>query len=225
MLLLLKILGIILAVILLAVLVIIFTPLKMQVVYPSLKIFVKWNGIKYRLYPLKEKKTQSKEKKEEPPSHEPPKKAETVKPEEHREEDPDKKPKKKTKSKKSGVLKDISRADLEKKLRYAGIALEAIGKIVKGTVFEKLFLSIKTGGADKAKTALDYGRLCVFFTCLQPFLDEHVTIKKQRIDIGADMDAESWRFGCDIIVYIRPITVLTAAAAAYLKLRKEGKNE
>ena len=53
---LLKLLGLILLIFLVVLIIVLVTPIKIGITYQELLVYVKWNGIKYQIYPMKERK-------------------------------------------------------------------------------------------------------------------------------------------------------------------------
>lgn len=112
--------------------------------------------------------------------------------------------------------------DFDKASKLIKIALGAVKKILKGVVIERLYGGISVADKDKARLGITYGRMAALLTAIQPIIDDIFVIKHQHINLMADFEGEKWRYACDIIVYIRPITAVLAIAAAYIKIRKEG---
>ena len=216
----LKTIGILLLVVLALILIILITPVKIGIVYPELSLWVSWNGIKYTILPSKPKeKKEKKEKKDKKPKKKP-ESAAADKPQqtEQKPEQSGKKPDKPKKKKESFVKK----LTFEKIKKIISIVLSLSGKILKGIVFEQLYMVITVADEDKAKMAQDYGKLCILLIETQPMLEKVFTIKDQHINVGMDFSKSETAIACDLIVYVRPGTLLLAAVAALIKILKEG---
>ncbi|MBR5265672.1 MAG: hypothetical protein IKV63_03565 [Clostridia bacterium] len=212
----LKTIGILLLVVLALILIILITPVKIGIVYPELSLWVSWNGIKYTILPSKPKeKKEKKEKKDKKPKKKP-ESAAADKPQQT--EQSGKKPDKPKKKKESFVKK----LTFEKIKKIISIVLSLSGKILKGIVFEQLYMVITVADEDKAKMAQDYGKLCILLIETQPVLEKVFTIKDQHVNVGMDFSKSETAIACDLIVYVRPGTLLLAAVAALIKILKEG---
>ena len=216
---LLKAIGILLLVVLALIVIILVTPVKIGVVYPELSLWVSWNGIKYTILPSKPKeKKEGREKKDKKgkKAEKKPEKTEQTKPEGSSQSS--KKPEKPKKKKESFVKK----LTFEKIKKILAIVLSLSKRILKGIVFEQLYMVITVADEDKAKMAQDYGKLCILLIETQPMLEKVFTIKDQHINVGMDFSKSETAIACDLIVYVRPGTLLVAAVAALIKILKEG---
>ncbi|MBR4879271.1 MAG: hypothetical protein IKU13_05515 [Clostridia bacterium] len=212
----LKTIGILLLVVLALILIILITPVKIGIVYPELSLWVSWNGIKYTILPSKPKEKKVKKEKKDKKPKKKPESAAADKPQQT--EQSGKKPDKPKKKKESFVKK----LTFEKIKKIISIVLSLSKKILKGIVFEQLYMVITVADEDKAKMAQDYGKLCILLIETQPVLEKVFTIKDQHVNVGMDFSKSETAIACDLIVYVRPGTLLLAAVAALIKILKEG---
>ena len=219
---LLKAIGFLLLFILAVLVIVLITPIKIGVIYPELMVYVKWNGIKYTILPMKKKdKKDKKEKKKKPEiaeGHNKPAENTAGKTEQAEGNTPAKyenKPKKKNES----FLKKLT---VEKIKAIIKIVFGLSRKILKGITFEQLYVMLTVADEDKAKMAEDYGKLCIVLIEAQPVLESIFTVKDQHINVGMDFSKSEMAVACDVIVYVRPVTLLIAAVAALIQIKKEG---
>ena len=219
---LLKAIGFLLLFILAVLVIVLITPIKIGVIYPELTVYVKWNGIKYTILPMKKKdKKDKKEKKKKPEiaeGHNKPAENTAEKPEQAEENKPAKS-EKKPKKKKESFLKKLT---VEKIKAIIKIVFGLSRKILKGITFEQLYVMLTVADEDKAKMAQDYGKLCIVLIEAQPVLESIFTVKDQHINVGMDFSRSEMAVACDLIVYVRPVTLLIAAVAALIQIKKEG---
>ena len=219
---LLKAIGFLLLFILAVLVIVLITPIKIGVIYPELTVYVKWNGIKYTILPMKKKdKKDKKEKKKKPKqaeNHNKPAENTAEKPEQAEGNKPAKS-EKKPKKKKESFLKKLT---VEKIKAIIKIVFGLSRKILKGITFEQLYIMLMVADEDKAKMAQDYGKLCIVLIEAQPVLESIFTVKDQHINVGMDFSKSELAVACDIIVYVRPVTLLIAAVAALIQIKKEG---
>ncbi len=218
----LKAIGFVLLFVLAVLVIVLITPIKIGVIYPELTVYVKWNGIKYTILPMKKKdKKDKKEKKKKPKqaeNHNKPAENTAEKPEQADGNKPAK-AEKKPKKKKESFLKKLT---VEKIKAIIKIVFGLSRKILKGITFEQLYLMLTVADEDKAKMAQDYGKLCIVLIEAQPVLESIFTIKDQHINVGMDFSRSEMAVACDVIVYVRPVTLLIAAVAALIQIKKEG---
>ena len=219
-----KAIGFLLLFILAVLVIVLITPIKIGVIYPELTVYVKWNGIKYTILPMKKKdKKDKKEKKKKPEiaeGHNKPAENTVGKPEQAEGNKPavsekEKKPKKK----KESFLKKLT---VEKIKAIIKIVFGLSRKILKGITFEQLYVMLTVADEDKAKMAQDYGKLCIVLIEAQPVLESIFSVKDQHINVGMDFSKSEMAVACDVIVYVRPVTLLIAAVAALIQIKKEG---
>ena len=219
---LLKAIGFLLLFILAVLVIVLITPIKIGVIYPELTVDVKWNGIKYTILPMKKKdKKDKKEKKKKPKqaeNHNKPAENTAEKPEQAEGNKPAKS-EKKPKKKKESFLKKLT---VEKIKAIIKIVFGLSRKILKGITFEQLYVMLTVADEDKAKMAQDYGKLCIVLIEAQPVLESIFTVKDQHINVGMDFSRSEMAVACDLIVYVRPVTLLIAAVAALIQIKKEG---
>ena len=219
---LLKAIGFLLLFILAVLVIVLITPIKIGVIYPELTVYVKWNGIKYTILPMKKKdKKDKKEKKKKPKqaeNHNKPAENTAGKPEQAEGNKPAKS-EKKPKKKKESFLKKLT---VEKIKAIIKIVFGLSRKILKGITFEQLYVMLTVADEDKAKMAEDYGKLCIVLIEAQPVLESIFTVKDQHINVGMDFSKSEMAVACDLIVYVRPVTLLIAAVAALIQIKKEG---
>ena len=219
---LLKAIGFLLLFILAVLVIVLITPIKIGVIYPELTDYVKWNGIKYTILPMKKKdKKDKKEKKKKPKqaeNHNKPVENTAEKPEQAEGNKPAKS-EKKPKKKKESFLKKLT---VEKIKAIIKIVFGLSRKILKGITFEQLYVMLTVADEDKAKMAEDYGKLCIVLIEAQPVLESIFTVKDQHINVGMDFSRSEMAVACDLIVYVRPVTLLIAAVAALIQIKKEG---
>ena len=219
---LLKAIGFLLLFILAVLVIVLITPIKIGVIYPELTVYVKWNGIKYTILPMKKKdKKDKKEKKKKPKqaeNHNKPAENTAEKPEQAEGNKPAKS-EKKPKKKKESFLKKLT---VEKIKAIIKIVFGLSRKILKGITFEQLYVMLTVADEDKAKMAEDYGKLCIVLIEAQPVLESIFTVKDQHINVGMDFSKSEMAVACDLIVYVRPVTLLIAAVAALIQIKKEG---
>ena len=217
-----KAIGFLLLFILAVLVIVLITPIKIGVIYPELTVYVKWNGIKYTILPMKKKdKKDKKEKKKKPKqaeNHNKPAENTAEKPEQAEENKPAKS-EKKPKKKKESFLKKLT---VEKIKAIIKIVFGLSRKILKGITFEQLYVMLTVADEDKAKMAEDYGKLCIVLIEAQPVLESIFTVKDQHINVGMDFSRSEMAVACDLIVYVRPVTLLIAAVAALIQIKKEG---
>ena len=217
-----KAIGFLLLFILAVLVIVLITPIKIGVIYPELTVYVKWNGIKYTILPMKKKdKKDKKEKKKKPKqaeNHNKPAENTAEKPEQAEENKPAKS-EKKPKKKKESFLKKLT---VEKIKAIIKIVFGLSRKILKGITFEQLYVMLTVADEDKAKMAQDYGKLCIVLIEAQPVLESIFTVKDQHINVGMDFSKSEMAVACDVIVYVRPVTLLIAAVAALIQIKKEG---
>ena len=217
-----KAIGFLLLFILAVLVIVLITPIKIGVIYPELTVYVKWNGIKYTILPMKKKdKKDKKEKKKKPEiaeGHNKPAENTAEKPEQAEENKPAKS-EKKPKKKKESFLKKLT---VEKIKAIIKIVFGLSRKILKGITFEQLYVMLTVADEDKAKMAQDYGKLCIVLIEAQPVLESIFTVKDQHINVGMDFSKSEMAVACDLIVYVRPVTLLIAAVAALIQIKKEG---
>lgn len=220
----LKLIGFVLLFILAVLVIVLITPIKIGVIYPELTVYVKWNGIKYTILPMKKKdKKDKKDKKKKPEIAEAHNKkdekpAETSQAQTAENKKPAKAEKKPKKEKESFIKK----LTVEKIKAIIRIVFGLSRKILKGITFEQLYLMLVVADEDKAKMAEDYGKLCIVLIEAQPVLEKIFTIKDQHINVGMDFSKSEMAVACDLIVYVRPVTLLIAAVAALIQIKKEG---
>ena len=221
----LKAIGFVLLFILALLIIVLITPIKIGVVYPELTVYVKWNGIKYTILPMKKKdKKEKKDKKKKKPeiaeahNKKDEKPAETAQAQTAENKKPAKAEKKPKKEKESFIKK----LTVEKIKAIIRIVFRLSRKILKGITFEQLYLMLVVADEDKAKMAEDYGKLCIVLIEAQPVLEKIFTIKDQHINVGMDFSKSEMAVACDLIVYVRPVTLLIAAVAALIQIKKEG---
>lgn len=221
----LKLIGFVLLFILAVLVIVLITPIKIGVIYPELTVYVKWNGIKYTILPMKKKdKKDKKDKKKKKPeiaeahNKKDEKPAETSQAQTAENKKPAKAEKKPKKEKESFVKK----LTVEKIKAIIKIVFGLSRKILKGITFEQLYLMLVVADEDKAKMAEDYGKLCIVLIEAQPVLEKIFTIKDQHINVGMDFSKSEMAVACDLIVYVRPVTLLIAAVAALIQIKKEG---
>lgn len=221
----LKAIGFVLLFILAVLIIVLITPIKIGVVYPELTVYVKWNGIKYTILPMKKKdKKDKKDKKKKKPeiaeahNKKDEKPAETSQAQTAENKKPAKAEKKPKKEKESFIKK----LTVEKIKAIIRIVFGLSRKILKGITFEQLYLMLVVADEDKAKMAEDYGKLCIVLIEAQPVLEKIFTIKDQHINVGMDFSKSEMAVACDLIVYVRPVTLLIAAVAALIQIKKEG---
>lgn len=217
-----KAIGFLLLFILAVLVIVLITPIKIGVIYPELTVYVKWNGIKYTILPMKKKdKKDKKEKKKKPKqaeNHNKPAENTAEKPEQAEGNKPAKS-EKKPKKKKESFLKKLT---VEKIKAIIKIVFGLSRKILKGITFEQLYVMLTVADEDKAKMAEDYGKLCIVLIEAQPVLESIFTVKDQHINVGMDFSKSEMAVACDVIVYVRPVTLLIAAVAALIQIKKEG---
>ena len=217
-----KAIGFLLLFILAVLVIVLITPIKIGVIYPELTVYVKWNGIKYTILPMKKKdKKDKKEKKKKPEiaeNHNKPAENTAEKPEQADGNKPVKS-EKKPKKKKESFLKKLT---VEKIKAIIKIVFGLSRKILKGITFEQLYIMLMVADEDKAKMAQDYGKLCIVLIEAQPVLESIFTVKDQHINVGMDFSKSEMAVACDVIVYVRPVTLLIAAVAALIQIKKEG---
>ena len=217
-----KAIGFLLLFILAVLVIVLITPIKIGVIYPELTVYVKWNGIKYTILPMKKKdKKDKKEKKKKPKqaeNHNKPAENTAEKPEQAEGNKPAKS-EKKPKKKKESFLKKLT---VEKIKAIIKIVFGLSRKILKGITFEQLYVMLTVADEDKAKMAEDYGKLCIVLIEAQPVLESIFTVKDQHINVGMDFSRSEMAVACDLIVYVRPVTLLIAAVAALIQIKKEG---
>lgn len=217
-----KAIGFLLLFILAVLVIVLITPIKIGVIYPELTVYVKWNGIKYTILPMKKKdKKDKKEKKKKPEiaeGHNKPAENTAEKPEQADGNKPVKS-EKKPKKKKESFLKKLT---VEKIKAIIKIVFGLSRKILKGITFEQLYVMLTVADEDKAKMAEDYGKLCIVLIEAQPVLESIFTVKDQHINVGMDFSKSEMAVACDVIVYVRPVTLLIAAVAALIQIKKEG---
>ena len=217
-----KAIGFLLLFILAVLVIVLITPIKIGVIYPELTVYVKWNGIKYTILPMKKKdKKDKKEKKKKPEiaeGHNKPAENTAGKPEQAGGNKPAKS-EKKPKKKKESFLKKLT---VEKIKAIIKIVFGLSRKILKGITFEQLYVMLTVADEDKAKMAEDYGKLCIVLIEAQPVLESIFTVKDQHINVGMDFSKSEMAVACDLIVYVRPVTLLIAAVAALIQIKKEG---
>ena len=219
---LLKAIGFLLLFILAVLVIVLITPIKIGVIYPELTVYVKWNGIKYTILPMKKKdKKDKKEKKKKPKQAENHNKPaeNTAEKTEQAEGNKPAKSEKKPKKKKESFLKKLT---VEKIKAIIKIVFGLSRKILKGITFEQLYVMLTVADEDKAKMAEDYGKLCIVLIEAQPVLESIFTVKDQHINVGMDFSKSEMAVACDVIVYVRPVTLLIAAVAALIQIKKEG---
>ncbi|MBE6987921.1 MAG: hypothetical protein E7432_03975 [Ruminococcaceae bacterium] len=219
----LKAIGFVLLFILAVLVIVLITPIKIGVIYPELTVYVKWNGIKYTILPMKKKDKKDKKDKKKPEIAEAHNKkdekpAETAQAQTAENKKPAKAEKKPKKEKESFVKK----LTVEKIKAIIKIVFGLSRKILKGITFEQLYLMLVVADEDKAKMAEDYGKLCIVLIEAQPVLEKIFTIKDQHINVGMDFSKSEMAVACDLIVYVRPVTLLIAAVAALIQIKKEG---
>ena len=221
----LKLIGFVLLFILALLVIVLITPIKIGVVYPELTVYVKWNGIKYTILPMKKKdKKDKKDKKKKKPeiaeahNKKDEKPAETSQAQTAENKKPAKAEKKPKKEKESFIKK----LTVEKIKAIIRIVFGLSRKILKGITFEQLYLMLVVADEDKAKMAEDYGKLCIVLIEAQPVLEKIFTIKDQHINVGMDFSKSEMAVACNLIVYVRPVTLLIAAVAALIQIKKEG---
>ena len=217
-----KAIGFLLLFILAVLVIVLITPIKIGVIYPELTVYVKWNGIKYTILPMKKKdKKDKKEKKKKPEiaeGHNKPAENTAEKPEQAEGNKPAKS-EEKPKKKKESFLKKLT---VEKIKAIIKIVFGLSRKILKGITFEQLYVMLTVADEDKAKMAQDYGKLCIVLIEAQPVLESIFTVKDQHINVGMDFSKSEMAVACDLIVYVRPVTLLIAAVAALIQIKKEG---
>ena len=217
-----KAIGFLLLFILAVLVIVLITPIKIGAIYPELTVYVKWNGIKYTILPMKKKdKKDKKEKKKKPKqaeNHNKPVENTAEKPEQAEGNKPAKS-EKKPKKKKESFLKKLT---VEKIKAIIKIVFGLSRKILKGITFEQLYVMLTVADEDKAKMAQDYGKLCIVLIEAQPVLESIFTVKDQHINVGMDFSRSEMAVACDLIVYVRPVTLLIAAVAALIQIKKEG---
>ena len=217
-----KAIGFLLLFILAVLVIVLITPIKIGVIYPELTVYVKWNGIRYTILPMKKKdKKDKKEKKKKPKqaeNHNKPAENTAEKPEQAEGNKPAKS-EKKPKKKKESFLKKLT---VEKIKAIIKIVFGLSRKILKGITFEQLYVMLTVADEDKAKMAQDYGKLCIALIEAQPVLESIFTVKDQHINVGMDFSKSEMAVACDLIVYVRPVTLLIAAVAALIQIKKEG---
>ena len=217
-----KAIGFLLLFILAVLVIVLITPIKIGVIYPELTVYVRWNGIKYTILPMKKKdKKDKKEKKKKPEiaeNHNKPAENTAEKPEQAEGNKPAKS-EKKSKKKKESFLKKLT---VEKIKAIIKIVFGLSRKILKGITFEQLYVMLTVADEDKAKMAQDYGKLCIVLIEAQPVLESIFTVKDQHINVGMDFSKSEMAVACDLIVYVRPVTLLIAAVAALIQIKKEG---
>ncbi len=218
----LKLIGFVLLFILAVLIIVLITPIKIGVIYPELTVYVKWNGIKYTILPMKKKDKKDKKKKKpeiaEAHNKKDEKPAETSQAQTAENKKPAKAEKKPKKEKESFIKK----LTVEKIKAIIRIVFGLSRKILKGITFEQLYLMLVVADEDKAKMAEDYGKLCIVLIEAQPVLEKIFTIKDQHINVGMDFSKSEMAVACDLIVYVRPVTLLIAAVAALIQIKKEG---
>ena len=220
-----KAIGFVLLFILAVLVIVLITPIKIGVIYPELTVYVKWNGIKYTILPMKKKDKKDKKDKKK-------KKPEIAEAHNKKDEKPDetsqaqtaenKKPAKAEKKPKKEKESFIKKLTVEKIKAIIRIVFGLSRKILKGITFEQLYLMLVVADEDKAKMAQDYGKLCIVLIEAQPVLEKIFTIKDQHINVGMDFSKNEMAVACDLIVYVRPVTLLIAAVAALIQIKKEG---
>ena len=216
---LLKAIGFLLLFILAVLVIVLITPIKIGVIYPELTVYVRWNGIKYTILPMKKKDKKEKKKKPEiAEGHNKPAENTAGKPEQAEGNKPAKS-EKKPKKKKESFLKKLT---VEKIKAIIKIVFGLSRKILKGITFEQLYIMLTVADEDKAKMAEDYGKLCIVLIEAQPVLESIFTVKDQHINVGMDFSRSEMAVACDLIVYVRPVTLLIAAVAALIQIKKEG---
>lgn len=222
---LLKAIGFLLLFILAVLVIVLITPIKIGVIYPELTVYVKWNGIKYTILPMKKKdkkdKKEKKKKKKKPEiaeGHNKPAENTAGKTEQAEGNKPAKS-EKKPKKKKESFLKKLT---VEKIKAIIKIVFGLSRKILKGITFEQLYVMLTVADEDKAKMAQDYGKLCIVLIEAQPVLESIFTVKDQHINVGMDFSKSEMAVACDVIVYVRPVTLLIVAVAALIQIKKEG---
>ena len=217
-----KAIGFLLLFILAVLVIVLITPIKIGVIYPELTVYVKWNGIKYTILPIKKKDKKEKKKKKKKPkqaeNHNKPAENTAEKPEQAEGNKPAKS-EKKPKKKKESFLKKLT---VEKIKAIIKIVFGLSRKILKGITFEQLYIMLMVADEDKAKMAQDYGKLCIVLIEAQPVLESIFTVKDQHINVGMDFSKSEMAVACDVIVYVRPVTLLIAAVAALIQIKKEG---
>ena len=217
-----KAIGFLLLFILAVLVIVLITPIKIGVIYPELTVYVKWNGIKYTILPMKKKdKKDKKEKKKKPEiaeGHNKPAENTAGKTEQAEGNKPAKS-EKKPKKKKESFLKKLT---VEKIKAIIKIVFRLSRIILKGITFEQLYVMLTVADEDKAKMAQDYGKLCIVLIEAQPVLESIFTVKDQHINVGMDFSKSEMAVACDLIVYVRPVTLLIAAVAALIQIKKEG---
>ena len=215
----LKAIGFLLLFILAVLVIVLITPIKIGVIYPELTVYVKWNGIKYTILPMKKKdKKEKKKKPKQAENHNKPAENTAEKPEQAEGNKPAKS-EKKPKKKKESFLKKLT---IEKIKAIIKIVFGLSRKILKGITFEQLYIMLMVADEDKAKMAEDYGKLCIVLIEAQPVLESIFTVKDQHINVGMDFSKSEMAVACDVIVYVRPVTLLIAAVAALIQIKKEG---
>ena len=216
---LLKAIGFLLLFILAVLVIVLITPIKIGVIYPELTVYVKWNGIKYTILPMKKKdKKEKKKKPKQAENHNKPAENTAGKTEQAEGNKPAKSEKKPKKNKES-FLKKLT---VEKIKAIIKIVFGLSRKILKGITFEQLYVMLTVADEDKAKMAEDYGKLCIVLIEAQPVLESIFTVKDQHINVGMDFSKSEMAVACDLIVYVRPVTLLIAAVAALIQIKKEG---
>ena len=217
-----KAIGFLLLFILAVLVIVLITPIKIGVIYPELTVYVKWNGIKYTILPMKKKDKKDKKKKKKKPkqaeNHNKPAENTAEKPEQAEGNKPAKS-EKKPKKKKESFLKKLT---VEKIKAIIKIVFGLSRKILKGITFEQLYVMLTVADEDKAKMAQDYGKLCIVLIEAQPVLESIFTVKDQHINVGMDFSKSEMAVACDVIVYVRPVTLLIVAVAALIQIKKEG---
>lgn len=208
----------VLAVLIVLLLIVLITPVKISFVYPDTEIYVKWNGIKYKLYPMKKRPKKEKKPKE--------KQGDIVKADkdileqkpaiegESRVEKTTKKPKEKPK-----LLQNLTKEKIKSILK---IVFSLSKRLLKAITFEQLYVVLTMANEDKAKLAQNYGQVCALLTQTQPVFEKVFTVKDQHINVGLDFARQETVIAADVIVYVRPVTLLITALSALIKIKKEG---
>ena len=218
-----------LGLLLLITLVILFTPVKIGVIYPQpLTVYVKWNGIKLTLYPPKQKKRNKSLTKEDVTETEAPQQPEVVQPsrppqpsqvkqQPQQENQPPVEVQQETPPKKA-----FGKEEIQFILKLVKAVLAGGNSLLHGIVFERFWLNINVGDEDKAEAATTYGAACAVLAMLNEQAERVFKFKDKRINFGVDFLADSWQASCNIIVYMRPVRGIVAVIAAYKKLKEEG---
>ena len=103
-----------------------------------------------------------------------------------------------------------------------GDALRELSYILHKAKFKKIYLTIICATDDASKTALSYGRICSVVYPVTAYIDNEFNVAKNAFDIniGCDFNTDKYDYSFDLEISLMSFSAVVSAIKLFRKYRK-----